>query len=203
VKTTPLSPARSKLDHTDRKLRLGQLFPKNQSIVNDRIREYHRKNRVGTLQPTQYPKAPASEAQDESQRPWTPSPIHGEGTGTGLSAQSKKDSTRLAGEPSSDSEVSSVDSEAERIKMVEYEEAQRVRQLQLEQKARVLANFNLGMMKAVREEGIKQELLRELEQTEQAAERAAKVAEEAKAEMEKLTSGRPSRKRAKDYGQGK
>jgi len=87
--------------------------------------------------------------------------------------------------------------------MAEYEEAKRVRQLELERKERVGANFKLGMIKTVREEGIKQELLRELEDTEKAAERAAAAAEEAKAEVEKLTLGRPSRKRSKDKGQGK
>jgi hypothetical protein len=95
-------------------------------------------------------------------------------TGTGFSAHSKEDGTRLAGAASCESEVSSVDSEAERIKMAEYEEAKRVRELELERKARVIANFNLGMRKAVREEGIKQELIRELETVEKAAERAAK-----------------------------
>lgn len=87
--------------------------------------------------------------------------------------------------------------------MAEYEEAKRVRQLQLERKERVLANFNLGLIKAVREEGIKQELLRDLEETEKAAARAAAEAEEAKVEVEKLTSGRPSRQKGKDLGQGK
>ena len=65
----------------------------------------------------------------------------------------------------------------------------------------MVANFNLGMRKAVREEGIKQELIRELAETEEASARAAVAVEAAKVEVEKLASGRAARKRGKDKGQ--
>ena len=127
MKTNPhLSPATgSRLDHTDRKLKLGELFPKNQSIVNDRIRDYHLRNRLGMLKPAQYPKDPETARSAAGAQRWTPPPIQID-EGTGLS-HSKRDSTRVGPEATSDAEVSSVDSEAERIKMAEYEEAKRVR----------------------------------------------------------------------------